>query len=748
VAAGGRTDPAAAIELIRGLHPLDPRGVRRAGNGPAAVGWPPIELRVVSRDGVVTWQIDCPPQLVASIEVAARPLYPGLDLRRVKRVDSPPTATAIGRALAANHWPLRRTEVAEGGVIHRLAGAFERLPGGVEGRLRLLVKPMPPLAWQREITPPSEIRSRSIASIIGEALIDGFLFRQSDTPAGPVRIEVPPDVRDAYAEKREGDVGFEVGMLLEIAGTDAATAQQHLWRLKTFSDSVATAQQRIGWDIRAGTITRPPRARLADWELAQLWYLPDGGFDRLELPRARGLVAPPPPRIATGGIRIGEARNGPLTLSPDQLSQHMAVFGATGSGKSTLLLSLALGLLETPVGATIIDPHGDLAADLLSRIPPRHAGRVHVLRLAEKAHPRGFNFLERRDADDAQLVTSEFVELFEDLWPKFCGPKMQHYLRQGLLTLLAHPEPQTVIELVRVLTDDAFRDRYLDHVDDPMLTAFWQTEWPGPRERDRDTSIKAVLNKLGAFVSYGSIRQVVGQGVSTLRPRELMDNGDLLVVDLSRVGGDNAQLFGAMLISRYYVDALGRQGTAIASRRPHLLIADEAQRFSTRAVEKISIEGRKFGLRLCLATQSLATLPPRLRSTILTNVATMALLSPGAEDVRDLARLFDRVPVEELHRLRRFELVLRMLDGEGRPSVFGGMVTRLAEGDPATAASIVAASDARDARPVHIVRDEIRRRAGAEPAPAASATAPNGKAPANGRRSRRRRNHARGPLKA
>lgn len=308
--------------------------------------------------------------------------------------------------------------------MHRLAGAFERLPAGVEGRLRLLVKPMPPVAWQREITPPSETRSRSMASIIGEALIDGFLFRQSDdTAAGPVRIEVPPDVRDAYAQKREGDVGFEVGVLLEIVATDAATAQQHLWRLKAFSDSVATAQQRIGWDVRAGAVTRPPRARLADWVLAQLWYLPDGSFDRLELPRARGLVAPPPPLTAPGGIRIGETRDGPLTLSPDQLSQHMAVFGATGSGKSTLLLSLAVGLLETPVGATIIDPHGDLAADVLSHVPPRHAGRVHVLRLAEKAHPRGFNFLERRDADDAQLVTSEFVELFEDLWPSSVVPR-------------------------------------------------------------------------------------------------------------------------------------------------------------------------------------------------------------------------------------------------------------------------------------------------------------------------------------
>jgi energy-coupling factor transporter ATP-binding protein EcfA2 len=320
-------------------------------------------------------------------------------------------------------------------------------------------------------------------------------------------------------------------------------------------------------------------------------------------------------RADGASVRIGQTQHGDLSLSLDQLNRHTAVFGATGAGKSTLLLHLALGLLETPIGATILDPHGDLATDLLSRVPAHHAKRVHVLRLADKAHPRGFNFLERREADEAQLVTSEFVELFEDLWPKFCGPKMQHYLRQALLTLLSHPEPQTVIELVRVLTDDSLRDEYLDHVDGPMLSAFWRTEWPGPRERDRDTSIKAVLNKLGAFVSYGSIRQVVGQGVSTLRPRQVMDAGDLLVVDLSRVGGDNAQLFGAMLISRYYVDAVGRQGTSAASRRPHLLIVDEAQRFSTRAVEKISVEGRKFGLLLCLATQSLTALPLRLRST-------------------------------------------------------------------------------------------------------------------------------------
>ncbi len=742
--AAGQVEPARALALIRALHP----GQRR-GAGLRGLGWPRVELRAAWRDSGLVWQIDCPRQLVASLQTTLRPLYPGLDLSVVDRADRPAAATAIGTLVAPAHWPLVEADPPENGVLHRLAGALEGLSPHIEARLRLIVRPMAPSAWRQLTSPPTETGGRSMRSVIGEAVVDAILFRPTTDRPMTETVRLSQDEREAYARKRKGGkTGFEVGLLLEVAGTDPDAANADLWRLIEFTEPLSSGVQRIQWDPRLGAVTKAPAAKLADFELAQLWYLPDASFDHLDLPRERPLVAPPPPtaRAANGvGVRIAETRNGSLSLSVDQLARHMAVFGATGAGKSTLLLHLALGLLETPIGATIIDPHGDLAADLLSRMPARHAERVHVLRLADKAHPRGFNFLERHEADDAQLVTSEFVELFEDLWPKFCGPKMQHYLRQGLLTLLSHPEPQTVIELVRLLTDDSLRDRYIEHVEDPMLSAFWRTEWPGPRERDRDTSIKAVLNKLGAFVSYGSIRQVVGQGVSTLRPRQLMDAGDLLVVDLSRVGGDNAQLFGAMLISRYYVDAVGRQGTSSSSRRPHLLIVDEAQRFSTRAVEKISVEGRKFGLLLCLATQSLATLPSRLRSTILTNVATMALLSPGAEDVRDLARLFDKVPAEELHRLRRFEMVLRAPGADGRPTVYGGVVSPLPTGDPNAAAAIIAASDARDARPLNVVRAEVHRRAGGDVSPPAAPDAqPNG----NGRHGRRRQRHARGPLQA
>ena len=185
-------------------------------------------------------------------------------------------------------------------------------------------------------------------------------------------------------------------------------------------------------------------------------------------------------------------------------------------------------------GATVIDPHGDLATDILERVPARHADRVHVLRLADRAHPRGFNFLERTTPDQAQLVASEYVQLIHDLWPEFTGPKMQHYLRHALLTTFADPAQQTILELIRVLTDDAFRERYRAKIEDPLLASFWATEWPSAAGRENDASIKAVLNKLGAFVSYDSIRDIVGQGKSTIRPRQIMDAADLLVIDCSQ----------------------------------------------------------------------------------------------------------------------------------------------------------------------------------------------------------------------
>lgn len=704
----GQIDESSAVAMVRGLHPRQRRGLDSW-----RVGWPSSELRVVWRDRGLTWQVEGHRQLLDEFAVSHRSLHLVLDARPVPRTETRAVATAVGRLSQPAGWPLRAADVPGDRVLHRFAAALTTgAPPGVEVRLRIGLRPVPLDAWRRAIDPEAA-GSTSIGAVVGESIVDGLLFRESGLARSPATAPSPLE-RDARIRKRRGAVGFETALLVEVAGTSFEAAKALLWKLTDATDSLADASQEIRWRVVAGKVERPPRSLLADWEVAQLWYLPDETFDAADLPRPRPLAGGLPPAPSPGqGIVVGTNGDRPLALPLAALGRHLAVVGATGSGKSTFLLNLVTGLLDTSWGATVIDPHGDLVADILSRIPARHAGRVHLLRLADRAHPRGFNFFERETREEAQLVTSEFVALFEDLWPRYTGPRMRDILRHGLLTLLASDGPQTILELDRLLSDERFRAPYVKAVKDPELANFWRSRWPS-RGND-DPSVGAVTNKLGAFVAYDSVRQIVGQGVSTLRPRAIMDAGDLLLVDLSGVGGDNAGIFGGMLIARYRIEALGRQGTAPTRRRPHLLVVDETPRFSTRALGGIVNEGRKFGLASALATQTLADIGSALGATAVANAGTLALLSPGLDDVKALAPLFGSLTAADLLSMRQHELAVKMAGPDGRNAVYGGMVLPPGDASPELATAIAAASDERDARPRVTVEAEVRERLTRQP---------------------------------
>ena len=177
-----------------------------------------------------------------------------------------------------------------------------------------------------------------------------------------------------------------------------------------------------------------------------------------------------------------------------------------------------------------------------------------------------------------------------------------------------------------------------------------------------------------------------------------MDAGEVLLVDLSRAGGDNAWLFGGLVIARYYVAALGRQGLPHRSARvPHTLYVDEVQNFDTSALRGTTAEGRKFGLRLVMATQYLESLGRDLQHAIRANVATTMLLQPSADDARAVRDLMAPLTERDLVNLPRFRMAVRTeLDGEAR--VFTADV--LAEPQSLGSAALVRRlSDARDGAP-------------------------------------------------
>ncbi|MEW5991649.1 MAG: DUF87 domain-containing protein [Chloroflexota bacterium] len=713
-ARAGEIDADQATAMIRGLHPRQRRGFDRW-----RVGWPRSELRVVWRDGTLSWQVEGHRQVLDEFAVSHRALHLVAETRPVERLEAPAVATAVARLVRPSSWPLRVAEVPGDRVLHRLAAALEvAVQAGIEVRYRVHLRPVPAERW-REAVDPEPGGSRSILGLVAEAVADGLLFRESgsgrEAPVAPSALE-----RDARTRKRRGAAGFETALLIEVAGTTFEAAKALLWRLTDATDSLADAGQEIRWEVVPGTVKEAPGSQLADWEVAQLWYLPDETFDAAELPRPRPLAgALPPAQPASSGVVVGANGERPLAIPLATLDRHLAVVGSTGSGKSTLLLQLVTGLLDTSWGSTVIDPHGDLVADILARIPSRHADRVHVLRLADLDHPRSFNFFERRTPAEGQLVVSEFAALFEDLWPRFTGPRMLDILRYAAMTMLSDPEPQTVLELDRILSDEEYRRPYIDKATDPAVQNYWRTRWPS--KGSDDSSVGAVQNKLGAFIAYDSIRAVVGQGTSTLRPRTIMDRGDVLLVDLSGVGGDNASIMGGMLIARYRIDALGRQGTDPASRRPHLLVVDETPRFSTRALGGLMNEGRKFAVTVGLATQTLKDIGAALGATAVANAGTIALMSPGLEDAKALAPLFAPLTAADLLGMERHEMALKTAGPAGRDVVYGGIVPPPGSADAAVARAILAASNERDARPRAEVAAEVTERLTRMPAPASNA---------------------------
>ncbi len=636
------SDPAAAQRLVAALHPGGRRGVSAW-----ASGWPTLELLVRWIDGRARFEIVAPRQLARSVETAAAAAYPAAEFEAVE----PEERATSSMALAVGGEP------PEAGTLGPTAGfgavlveLLTRLPRGASGAWRLRVSPLPEATSGRSDDVPGML----------EMFLDSFLDRPPRSLPAAVRSRPP----------RPTGPAFSVSPTLEVGSADPGAARAWL-----FDALAAVGTLRAGgWAIEARIGGRPGPMRLAARDLAELWGLGGAASESRAVDAIRSRRLPSPILAPGPGLRaIGLDAGRPVLVPEDVFGRHVVLLGRTGSGKSTELVALAADDLRAGRGFTFIDPHGDAVARLLHAVPPEEAHRVHLLELAEKEHPRGFNPIEL-DGADPEMVAAQFVDTMRDLYfAMLSSPpyRQLQYLRQGLLTLLTTPAgdegPWTLESLTRLFTDRRFRDELLASVTDPMVRHFWEHEWPTGRRGASDPSADALISKLSAFLSYPSIRAIVSAPRSTIRPRTIMDAGEVLLVDLSRAGGDNAWLFGGLVIARTYVDALGRQGQAPAARVPHTLYVDEVQNFDTSALREIPAAGRKFALRLVMATQYLDALGRELQRSIRANVATTMLLQPSADDARLLRDAFAPLTERDLVNLPRFAMAVRTeLDGDAR----------------------------------------------------------------------------------
>ena len=400
----------------------------------------------------------------------------------------------------------------------------------------------------------------------------------------------------------------------------------------------------------------------------------------------------------------------------DDRRRHMYILGKSGMGKSTLLENMILQDIYNGHGVCFMDPHGDSSETILDRIPSWRKNDVVYFNPGDMENPIGFNMLEAKRGEQPFLIASGMMAVFGRIWAGMWSSRMEYILNNTLLALLETPG-NTLLGVVRMLTDKDFMTKIVDNCEDPMVRNFWIKEFASFNDKYRTEAIAPILNKIGQFFSTDLIRNILGQPKSTIDFRDIMDNKKILIVNLSKgkIGEDNSNLLGSFIVTKLQLAAMSRVDIPEHERNDFYLYVDEFQNFTTDSFATILSEARKYRLCLILAHQYISQLTEsgneKVRNAIFGNVSTICTFRVGTDDAEFLEKEFDPIFTgSQLLGLNKHQLIMK-LSINGKPSLpfIANTLPPMFEECAGQYESVVAQSQERYATPVVKVKDRINK---------------------------------------
>lgn len=343
------------------------------------------------------------------------------------------------------------------------------------------------------------------------------------------------------------------------------------------------------------------------------------------------------------------------TQLADAPSPHLLLLGSTGQGKSSLLVHLAdrAAALDEPLLA--VDVHdGTFTSKVGSRLRTHHV-RPYVLDLgATGLVAPGVSLTMPPFGVDPQVWAGDLYHVIRSvLWgtmpDSYFGPVGQRALRLCLQALSCDPRgARPLTDLPRLLDtrSQRFRNELLERIGDPELTLGIEREvMPMVSSREPDNAAIWVISKLEPLIGDSRLAGLHrGTAALTDFDAAVRARRSILIDAPTGVLGDpGARVMVTMLLHRAWL--LLRQEPA--GRRMHLFL-DEWQKYPVPTLGTIVAEGRKFGVSLRLANQSLSQLPAEMRDTVLANIGTIATFRTGPADARALDLSFRSVTQQEL----------------------------------------------------------------------------------------------------
>jgi RecA/RadA recombinase len=491
---------------------------------------------------------------------------------------------------------------------------------------------------------------------------------------------------------------FEVSLRIFIKGNDEKTIESRFSGIQSSLNSFSTVNQKLEIKKSQFLLARMTKQfeyfklkqRLLSFvynpifsitEMSSLYHLPFTSTTKTEdIINTKSPQLPPPLSLKKSVIKLDTifAKNiysgveTAIGLTLEERRRHVYVIGATGAGKTTLLTHMIYNDFLSGKGVAVLDPHGDLSERLLAIIPADRADKVVYFNPYDTSHPIGLNILEltpNTKEDERQrekdLITSSVISIFYKLYPpRFMGPRMEHILRNTILTALEQPEP-TLMTVYELLTNKIMRNLAVSRLPEGILKDFWKEEFGNLGANQRAEQISPITNKLGRFLTASMTANIINQANSTLNLETIMNTGQILICDLSKgkIGEDVSAFLGSIITAKLQLAALKRVHTPQNERKDFYLYIDEFQNFATKSFAELLSEARKYRLNVVLAHQTVSQIEDKdFLQIILANVGTVVVFrtSSPLDEKTILPILLPQVNEHEISNLPSYHFYIKI----------------------------------------------------------------------------------------
>ncbi len=393
-------------------------------------------------------------------------------------------------------------------------------------------------------------------------------------------------------------------------------------------------------------------------ELSSLIHFPHGRFNqnpRLARQKYKIVAAPddlPGDWILVWYNDFGGVRR-ELRVTDEDRFRHIYILWQTGTWKSTLMLSQAIDDMDHWRWFCFIDPHWDAVEFLLKHFPKERIDDLIYFDLWNTAYPIWLNPLEvsSEDQDEQDVVTNDLVEMFIQMYgPEIFWPRIQDYFRNACFLLMDQPEWWTIVDIMRLFTDDAFAEAKIRNIKNPVVAAWWNKTYKKMWDREKAEIIPFIQAKFWPFTTGIYVRNIIWQPKSAFKMYDAMQENKIILMNLAKwiAWEETSKLIWKIISMQVKLSALKRAKIPESERKPFYLYVDEFQNYVSASFESILSEARKYKLWLCVAHQYIDQLKTEwlwwsmdLSKTIFGNIGTMFVFKVWAPDAEFLAKEFE-----------------------------------------------------------------------------------------------------------